>query len=134
MEMQRSTFAVLLCAVLSVAAVSQPVWAADSLLNRHGVSSFAAKTKLSANQLGKTQRLAGLRAGKLGKLSDGVAKHKPTLMRQAHALASTARGNETSELADRLSSYRSQFTSKSVKDAIATLGQAAGIREASEAW
>jgi hypothetical protein len=134
MEMQRFTFAVLLCAVLSVTAASQPVWAADSLSNRHGVSALAAKTKLSANQLGKTERLAALRANKLAKLNDGAVKHKSTLMQQALAFASTARGNETSGLSDRVSSLRSQFTSKSVKDAIGTLGQAAGIRDASEAW
>lgn len=134
MQMQRSTFAVLLCTVLSVAAVSQPVWAADSLLNRHGVSSAIASTKLPVSHLGKSSRLASLRAGKLGKLSEAAVKHKPTLVQQALALASTARGDETNGLSDRVSSYRSRFTSKSVKDAISTLGQAAGIREASEAW
>ncbi len=130
MQMQRSTFGVLVCTVLSVAAVSQPAWAADNLLNRHGVSSAIANAKLPVSQLGKANRLAALRTGKLGKPSDVASKRKPTLVQQALALASAARGNET----DGVSSFRSQFTSKSVRDAIGTLSQAAGVREASEAW
>jgi hypothetical protein len=131
MEMQRSTFGVVLCTVLSVAAVSQPAWAADSLLNRHGLSSAIAGTKLPG---GKASRLAALRTAKSGKLGEGLAKHKPTLVQQALALASTAHDNERDEVSDRVSSFRSRFTSKSVRDAIGTLGEAAGIREASEAW
>src|SRR5262245_37671168 len=131
MQMQRSTFGVLFCTVLSVAAVSQPAWAADSLLNRHGVSSAIASAKLPG---GKAGRLAALRTTKSGKLGEGIAKHKPTLVQQALVLASTAQDSERDEVSDHITSFRSRFTSKSVRDAIGTLGEAAGIREASEAW
>ncbi len=131
MQMQQSTFAVLLCAALSVAVVSQPASAADGVLNRHGISSSFANAKLPVNKAG---RLAALRAAKPGKLGEGVSKHKPTLVQQALDLASTAHGDEMDGLSDRVSSFRSRFTSKSVRDAIGTLGEAAGIREASEAW
>jgi len=120
MEMKRTHFTARVCAVLSLVAIAHPAWAADRPIDKHGTTPLAANSSLGTAPIGKTKRL--------GKLANGATKHRPTLVQQALALASTARDDEADALHAHRTSLRSQFTSQSMKDAIAKLREAAGIR------
>ncbi len=132
MQMMRSNLTALALVVLSSVSLAEPTWAADGPINKSAVSAMDAKAKLRAqaltNQaLAKKKKMAQLRAAQLAKLRNASATPKPTLVQQALAIASTARGGDIG-YSDRPMSYRSQFTSASMRDAIAKLRQAAGIR------
>jgi hypothetical protein len=129
MQNQRSTFAALLCVVLSIAAVSQPAWAADSMLNGKAAHLVAAKAKLQSSRQGKSVRFGDLASRKIGKLNGVALKHTSGFLQQALSFASTTHGNDTSGLSDHISSFRSQFASESMKDAKGMLRLAASIRE-----
>lgn len=133
MQMMRFNPTALALIVLSSVSLAEPTWAAQGPINKSAVSAMNANAKLRAQTLAKQalakkKHLAELRARQLAKLRNASVTPKPTLVKQALAIASTARGGDIGGLSDRPISYRSQFTSASMRDAIAKLRQAAGIR------
>ncbi|MBS0240040.1 MAG: hypothetical protein JSR89_16615 [Proteobacteria bacterium] len=133
MQMMRSNLTALALVVLSSVSLAQPTWAAEGPVNKSAGYAMDANAKLRAQTLAKQalakkKHMAELRARQLAKLRNASATPKPTLVQQALAIASTARGGDIGGYSDRPISYRSQFTSASMRDAIAKLRQAAGIR------
>lgn len=128
MQMMRSNLMALALVVLSSVSLAEPIWAAEGPTNKSAVAAMDAKAKLRMQALAKKKRLAELRAAQLAKLRNAAVAPKPTLVQQALTIASTASGSDLGGYADRPISYRSQFTSASMRDAIAKLRQAAGIR------
>ncbi|MGO4685655.1 hypothetical protein [Hyphomicrobium sp. 2TAF46] len=133
MQMMRSNLMALALVVLSSVSLAEPIWAAEGPTNKSAVAAMDANAKLRAQTLAKQalakkKHLAELRARQLAKLRNAAVAPKPTLVQQALTIASTASGSDLGGYADRPISYRSQFTSASMRDAIAKLRQAAGIR------
>jgi hypothetical protein len=128
MEMKRTKFTTRACVVLSCVAMAYPAWAADRPINKLGISAPVAKASLRRATIGKTKHLTALRAGQLGRLNNRGTTHRPTLIQQALAITSTARSGEAETLLDQHTSFRSRFTSASMKDAIGKLREAAGFR------
>lgn len=118
--------------VLSLVAIVHPAWAVDRPINKLGISAPIAKASLRRATLGKTKQLPTLTAGDLRNLNNRTRARRPTLVQQALAIASTARagktGSEAETLLDQRTSWRSRFTSSSMKDAIGKLREAAGFR------
>ena len=127
MQMMRSNLTALALVVLSSVSLAEPTWAAEGPVNKSPAYTMDANAKLRAQALAKKKYMAQMRAAQLAKLRNAAAMPKPTLVQQALAIASTARGGDIG-YSDRPISYRSQFTSASMRDAIAKLREAAGIR------
>ncbi|RUP09041.1 hypothetical protein [Hyphomicrobium sp.] len=128
MQMMRFNLTALALVVLSSVSLAEPTWAAEGPINKSAAYAMDANAKLRAQALAKKKHMAQLRAAQLAKLRNASVAPKPTLVQQALAIAETARGGDIGGYSDRPISYRSQFTSASMKDAIAKLRQAAGIR------
>jgi hypothetical protein len=130
MEMKRTKFMARVYVVLSIVATAHPAWAVDRPISKLGLSPPVAKTSLRKAAIGKTKQLAALRGANLAKLNNRGTKDRPTLVQQALAIASTARAGkaETETLSYQRTSFRSRWTSASMKDAIGKLREAAGFR------
>ena len=132
MELKRTKFTARACVVLSLVAIAHPAWAVDRPINKLGITAPVAKAGLRRATLGKTKQLPALTAGNLRNLNSRSRAQRPTLVQQALAIASTARagktGSEAETLLDQRTSWRSRFTSPSMKDAIGKLREAAGFR------